>query len=324
MSAEFRQILNRRGSGKSERLVRAAVSAFCSLPRPTRREIQQLGQLTLPLFERIPVEARRFVAASLSDSRSAPRDLVLRLCDEPVDVCAPLLIRSPVLSDADLVRIIGNKGAAHARVILRRRGLHPAIALLSERLDKATGNPVAVASRAVETPAAEAPMEMPFASASSDPAEAVRGRLRQIMAGSQPASLPFPHSSATSQTSGVLDYRRMKANVLSGNLAFFQTALSDALGIEYATAEAIVESRSYDDLIAALKRIDLSEEEAFLLVCAACPDRFGKVEEIRAFTERYRALPPCPSASRSPDGFGPVSETALPATGARIVQMVRG
>ncbi|RVB60875.1 hypothetical protein EN895_24475, partial [Mesorhizobium sp. M7A.F.Ca.CA.002.03.2.1] len=49
-SSDFRQIAVRKDSGKAERLFRAAVSAFCSLTRPSRREIGQLEDLTLPLF----------------------------------------------------------------------------------------------------------------------------------------------------------------------------------------------------------------------------------------------------------------------------------
>ena len=137
MSAEFRHVANRNGSGKSERLVRAAVSAFCSLTRPTRREINQLAQLVLPLLNRVPVDSRRFVSAALSDSRYAPHELVLRLCEEPVDICAPLLIRSPLLGNGDLVRIIGRMGPHHAAAMLRRQRLHPAIAALATKLGDA-------------------------------------------------------------------------------------------------------------------------------------------------------------------------------------------
>ena len=39
--------------GKAERLFRAAVTAFCSLTRPSRREIAQLEDLTLPLYDSV-------------------------------------------------------------------------------------------------------------------------------------------------------------------------------------------------------------------------------------------------------------------------------
>ncbi|RWE93635.1 MAG: hypothetical protein EOS81_18235, partial [Mesorhizobium sp.] len=80
-SSDFRQIAIRTEAGKAERLFRAAVSAFCSLTRPSRREIAQLEDLTLPLFDEVSVESRRYVAAALSECEYAPTALVRRLAE---------------------------------------------------------------------------------------------------------------------------------------------------------------------------------------------------------------------------------------------------
>lgn len=362
MSSVFREIAIRTESGKSDRLFRAAVSAFTSLTRPSRREIAQLAQLTLPLIERTSTEARRFACAVLSDSRHAPADLVHRLCEEPVETCAPLLIRSPLLSNADLVRIIGAKGAAHARVIARRGDLHPAIAALTHALVRASeqgetgpdapAGPAATvrpaprasdrparpavpqaaapavpaaaadpaapaaafrparpgapsAARAAMPAAAPAPApagrgpaegEAPIGLAAGlvpdavrDAAEAVRRDLRAIMAGQRPRRMPTVRSAE--RLAHEDDYQRLKETLLSGGALTFREALAQALGIGAETARSIAASRSYDDLIAAFRHIDLSEEEAFLLVCAACPERFSRTSAIRLFLERYRAFP---------------------------------
>jgi uncharacterized protein (DUF2336 family) len=494
VSSVFREIAIRTESGKSDRLFRAAVSAFTSLTRPSRREIAQLAQLTLPLIDRTSVEARRFACAVLSDSRHAPADLVQRLCEEPVETCAPLLIRSPLLSNTDLVRIIGAKGAAHARVIARRGDLHPAIAALTLALVRAaeqghaalrapvahaapaasTGtdlppsrlsasaaarptmppataplvpaptagpaaapaaarpatpaapaarpampaataplarasaaggagastaarpaipaapaaarpavptaaalaapapaagaatasaaarpaNPAAPATARPAMPTAAAPIEpasaasgatapaaarpatpaapaanrpaMPTAAAPIEPAsaagpavpaapaistargqaegapitevaaglvpdavrdaaEAVRRDLRAIMAGQRPRRTSTVRSAE--RLAHEDDYQRLKATLLAGSALTFRDALAQALGIGAETARSIAASRSYDDMIAAFRHIDLSEEEAFLLVCAACPERFSRTSAIRLFLERYRAFP---------------------------------
>lgn len=420
VSSVFREIAIRTESGKSDRLFRAAVSAFTSLTRPSRREIAQLAQLTLPLIDRTSIEARRFACAVLSDSRHAPADLVQRLCEEPVETCAPLLIRSPLLSNADLVRIIGAKGAAHARVIARRGDLHPAIAALTLALVRAAEQghaalraPVAHAAPVASTgtdlppsrlsasaaarptmppataplapaptagpaaapaaarpatpaapaarpamPAATAPSArtsaasgagastaarpaipaapaaarpaMPTAAAPIEPAsaagpavpaapaiptargqaegasitevaaglvpdavrdaaEAVRRDLRAIMAGQRPRRTSTVRSAE--RLAHEDDYQRLKATLLAGSALTFRDALAQALGIGAETARSIAASRSYDDMIAAFRHIDLSEEEAFLLVCAACPERFSRTSAIRLFLERYRAFP---------------------------------
>lgn len=340
VSSVFREIAIRTESGKSDRLFRAAVSAFTSLTRPSRREIAQLAQLTLPLIDRTSTEARRFACAVLSDSRHAPADLVQRLCEEPVETCAPLLIRSPLLSHADLVHIIGAKGAAHARVIARRGDLHPAIAALIQALLRAAEQaeaardaapPAAAGSARIalpqpsvaagggtaSLPPAPAGAAAPTAAAGASPApaaahtsgvdatmggaadlvpeavrdaaEAVRRDLRAIMAGQRPQRRTTARSAE--RLAHEDDYQRLKATLLSGSALTFREALAQALGIGAETARSIAASRSYDDLIAAFRHIDLSEEEAFLLVCAACPERFSRTSAIRLFLERYRAFP---------------------------------
>ncbi|MBL8581640.1 MAG: hypothetical protein JNL61_05355, partial [Rhizobiaceae bacterium] len=137
-SFDFRQVAMRTEAGKAERLFRAAVTAFCSLTRPSRREIQQLEDLTLPLFEQVSSDSRRFVAAALSECAYPPRALVRRLCEEPVETAAPLLIRSVALTDIDLIAIIGRHGIAHARAIAARPELNPTIVDLIRALEAST------------------------------------------------------------------------------------------------------------------------------------------------------------------------------------------
>ena len=44
-SSEFRQILLQPDTARGDRLLRAAISAFCALARPSRREIAQIEDL---------------------------------------------------------------------------------------------------------------------------------------------------------------------------------------------------------------------------------------------------------------------------------------
>jgi uncharacterized protein (DUF2336 family) len=135
-SSDFRQIAIRTEAGKAERLFRAAISAFCALTRPSRREIAQLDDLTLPLFDEVSTEARRFAAAALSECESAPPGLVKRLANEPVEISAPLLVRSRTLGSVELIALIGRHGLTHARAIARRKDLHPTIASLVRALNR--------------------------------------------------------------------------------------------------------------------------------------------------------------------------------------------
>jgi len=299
-SADFRHIAVRGKVRKSERLFRAAVSAFCALTRPGRREIAQFEDLTLSLFHLQPKEAKRFAAAALSDAVEAPNQLIRRLCEEPVDVAAPLLIRSPALTDIELIALIGRHGLPHARAIARRAELHPSIAALIRILEsqqpaseiveetvmpqQSAAREIVVEPKAaiVPTPAPATPRKHIDAGAA---AERMRDRLRGLMV---PASTGNP--SPTEMSNRLNTYARLKLTVLTGNPAFFQTALADALEIDFTLARTITESGGYTSLASALKSLDLSDDQAFLITAAVFPNFFSHAESVRLFVERYQLL----------------------------------
>lgn len=297
-SSDFRQIAIRTESGKAERLFRAAVSAFCSLTRPSRREIGQLEDLTLPLFDDVSVESRRYVAAALSECEYAPAALVRRLCEEPVDIAAPLLIRSRAVSDIDLIALIGRHGLPHARAIARRKDLNPTIADLIRALER----PTLVRVRDPEAKTAPAPI--PAASTTDSAAnpqtpgqqtldqqapgvaaENARRRLRSMMRTGDEALAAkvdaFPGADA---------YVKLRETALTGNAAFFQTALADALDIDFSVAQSLTANQNYAPLLAALRSLDFSEDRAFLITVAVYPGLFPHPQAIRTYLDRYRLL----------------------------------
>lgn len=264
------------------------MAAFCSLTRPTRREIIQLDQLAHPLFDKVSAETRRYVAAALSDSQHAPRELARRLAAQPVDISAPLLMRSPVLTDVDLVGLIARHGLSHARVIARRRDLNPAIARLVMALSAAIPadpNESSAPSQPV-TLAMHAPPAPPTA------AERTRQSLRAIMGGQD--AEPKREKSFAEAYRSALDahglYERFRTSLLAGDAEAFRQAVRAATGLDERAAGTIAEARDLDDLIAVFRHIGLGEEQAFLLVCAAVPGRFSSTGAIRAFLHDFRRL----------------------------------
>ncbi|TPI73653.1 DUF2336 domain-containing protein [Mesorhizobium sp. B2-8-9] len=284
-SSDFRQIAIRTEAGKAERLFRAAVSAFCSLTRPSRREIAQLEDLTLPLFDEVSVESRRYVAAALSECDYAPAALVRRLAEEPVEIAAPLLTRSNALSDIDLIALIGRHGLPHARAIARRKELNPTIADLIRVLER----PTLVKARPPETVTRLAPKPEPAAKADTDrpapgeAAEHARRRLRAMMR-------PTGDAADVNTFLGQPAYVKLRETALTGNLAFFQTALADVLEIDFATARSVTGQSGYVALLAALRALDLSEDRAFLIAVAVYPGEFPHPQAIRLFLDSYRLL----------------------------------
>lgn len=287
-ASDFRQIAIRAESGKAERLFRAAVSAFCSLTRPSRREIAQLEDLTLPLFDNVSVESRRYVAAALSECEYAPAALVRRLCGEPVEIAAPLLIRSRALSDIDLIALIGRHGLPHARTIARRKDLNPTISDLIRALEKPTlvrvRRPEEVAKAALEI-VEPALIDTGRQQAAGIAAENARRRLQLMMRPDATSA-----GSSVNPFVGLATFAKLRETALTGNAAFFQTALADALDIDFSTARSLTEASSYASLLAALRALDLSEDRAFLITVAVYPTEFPHPQAIRLFLDRYRLL----------------------------------
>ncbi len=245
-------------------MFRAAISAFCALTRPSRREIAQLDDLTMPHFEQVSREGRRFAAAALSECEHAPPTLVRRLAGDTADVAAPLLVRSKVLRDIDLISLIANCDMAHRRAIARRSDLAEPIHNLL----------VALKDPEIDRLRALAGGDRSGQPAPGALAAEARRKLRTMM---RPANSETYH-------------QNLRDTALSGRPGLFQTALADALGLDFATARRITESDQLTDFALALKALDASQELAFLLVCSLQPARFGSAEEIRWFLARYDAL----------------------------------
>lgn len=284
--------------GKNERLFRAAISAFCSLTRPSRREIAQIDDLTLPLFDSVSVESRRFVAAALSECEYPPAALVRRLCDEPVEIAAPLLMRSSGLTDIDLISIIGRHGLPHARAIARRSNLNPTIADLIKALEK----PPLVSSRTASATITALPERGKAMTGRHDgvpvsgrAAEEARHRLRVIMAGQTGEG---PNVTAHGQST----YAKLRETALTGSSAFFNTALADALDLDFNTARSLTANPTYSPLLVALRALNLGEDRAFLIAVAVFPKLFPHPQAIRIFLDRYRTLHP-EAAMEKVDGW---------------------
>lgn len=281
-SSDFRHIGYKGESGRPDSLFRASVSAFCSLTRPTRRDAAQLEDLALPLLESVSAESRRYVSAALSECAAAPHALVRRLCEEPVEIAAPLLVRSAALTEIDLIALIGRHGMPHARAIARRAGLNKTIgdlirALEGPRLATNSGELVTVAPRQPTTPPAAAEPALTARSA-----EGVRERLRSMM---RPAKR---QQDLRDTVVGAKAYPMLRDTALAGNDAFFHTALADALCLDFGSARAIAESDDPAALPMSLRALDLGPEKAFLITAAVQPARFRHAESVRLFVERYR------------------------------------
>lgn len=285
-SSDFRQIAIGADDERPERLFRAAVSAFCSLTRPTRQEIVQLDELALSLYDQVSPDSLRYVAAALSELPHAPSGLVGRLAMEEIEIAAPLLLRSPVLADAMLIMIIARHGLSHARAIARRTQLEPAISALVRALEASTGSHADL--DIVERDACERPEPAAAEPARRRPAEIVRGRLRAMMADAG-AGTPGTAGGAIAALPPAR-YEALMRTALSGSTPLFQTALADALEIEFRSAGQLLAHDGRESLMLVFAGLGLSAPQAFLLVACCDPFLFSSRGAVRAFVEGYQAI----------------------------------
>ncbi|MEX0955422.1 MAG: hypothetical protein WDZ83_09450 [Rhizobiaceae bacterium] len=286
-------ISNRNNAEKPERLFRSAISAYCALVRPSRRDAEQFDDLTLPLLPLVSTEGRRYAAAALSEMGPQPTALLRRLAEETLDISAPLLTRSVNLSDVDLIGLIGRHGIGHAKAISRRANLNSNIAKLITALG-ATNTVLADAGDVETTQPEAAPVVQeqvqagPAADQPIDAAEDVRVQLREMMRPARPAQAA-PAAPALDWSTASAAYSRLLSSALTGSDAFFHTALADALNIGFGTAR-MLDDDDAPGLTAVLKALDLSVEQAFLVAVLAYPYGLVGHDSVRGFVESYRRL----------------------------------
>ncbi len=267
---------------RPDRLLRAAVSAYCSLTRPGRQDAIQLQDLALPLIDGASRDTLRYISAALSLCEIEPPALVSRLSDMSVDIAAPVLARSTSIKDIDLIDLIGRHGLRHASVIATRANLHPSVRHLTNIVEERRWNPASAVQAAI-SPSTVEDTSAPYLADQRAPlaVEETRDRLRTIM-------------QATRQEGQQPDvdyiYEDLRESVLSGSLDQFAAALANALGVVMPMARTIASDATCTQLIPALRALGLLEEEAFLIVAAAFPMRFAHASQVRSFLKRYRDI----------------------------------
>jgi len=132
---------------------------------------------------------------------------------------------------------------------------------------------------------AEAAARVPGAAA-----EAVRETLRAMMKPAVTEDMPDWLAAGFDRGPKPGVYEQLKGTALTGVRELFQTALADALGVDFRHARALTARSATSDLLAALKYLELPEESAFVIVAAIHPADFGHPEAIRLFFRRYHLI----------------------------------
>lgn len=287
-SAEFRQISMGRGRRDGDRLFSAAMSAFCSIARPTRQDADQLEDLVMPLLPQASDKTLRFAAAALSECEVAPIGLVKAICNEKSEVCAPLLVRYEGFSEADLITMISRHGIGHARIIAHRKKHHPVVrdlllALGNEEITATLEGRRENSQTADRRFSGHGQHNRP---AETGKAAAVRDRLRSILTSSAEQDDPPIHI----HDDRIKLRETLRSTAFLENPVFFQTALADALAVDIAAIKAITDLGSWQRLAIALKALSMPGSDAFLLTFAVFPAMFTSRQSALDFISYYTSL----------------------------------
>ncbi len=84
------------------------------------RERALMHEILRRLTRDVEMAIRIALAERLADDTTAPHDLILLLADDKIEVARPLLLRSPLLTDTDVLRLLAAASEAHYEAVANR------------------------------------------------------------------------------------------------------------------------------------------------------------------------------------------------------------
>jgi uncharacterized protein (DUF2336 family) len=84
------------------------------------RERELMRDILKRLTRDVEMAIRIALAQRLAEDASAPHDLILLLVDDSIEVARPLIINSPLLTEADVLRLIAQASVAHQEAVAGR------------------------------------------------------------------------------------------------------------------------------------------------------------------------------------------------------------
>ncbi|MDA0663940.1 MAG: DUF2336 domain-containing protein [Proteobacteria bacterium] len=150
VDALLQMALDRSTAGRSE--LARSVADICLKDDSglNEREVQLIFDILYRLINGVEMRVRRDLAQRLASREDVPRDLIVTLANDQIDVAYPVLVGSTLLQDEDLIAITQDKAVSHHIAITLRE--YVSIAVSDALID--TDN-VEVIDSLVRNPAAE-------------------------------------------------------------------------------------------------------------------------------------------------------------------------
>jgi len=109
-------------SGASREEIYLAVASLYRIQGAglNQRERELMRDILRRLTRDVEMAIRVALAQRLSEDTTAPHDLILLLVDDAIEVARPLILHSPLLTEADVLKLIAEAGIGHQEAIAGR------------------------------------------------------------------------------------------------------------------------------------------------------------------------------------------------------------
>jgi uncharacterized protein (DUF2336 family) len=116
-------------SEKRRELLRDVTDLFLdSAPTYSEAERGHFGAIIGKVAQEMEVAVRRHLAETLAAEGAAPPDLIRQLAHDDIEVARPVLMKSPLLKEADLLSVAQSKGQEHLASLAKRPAVSSALA----------------------------------------------------------------------------------------------------------------------------------------------------------------------------------------------------
>ena len=134
------ELAKEKSSERRRTLLREVTDLFFDAPpRAGGGEMRQFDAVMQTLASQTAQDAREELSRRFADASMAPKGLVMQLARDAIEVAGPILSRSGVLTEDDLVTIVHERGQAHMRAIAERDQVPERVShAIVERGDDAT------------------------------------------------------------------------------------------------------------------------------------------------------------------------------------------
>jgi uncharacterized protein (DUF2336 family) len=127
-------------SEKRRELLREVTDLFFESPQShNMREEALFDGVMVQLASEMEAEVRAELAHRLADQTRAPSGILRRLAHDDISVAGPILMRSRLLTEEDLISVVSQRGQHHLRAVSQRDGLTERVSdIIVERGDDDT------------------------------------------------------------------------------------------------------------------------------------------------------------------------------------------